>query len=86
MRASASGSVARSSVRCFRKVLIAPILSMASSVTASPPRLYSPIFTNSSTSWYLAMSSRNLPAARLCSGVMTAFITRLAEASTSMAG
>ena len=50
MRARASARVARSSVRWRRKVLIAPILSMASSVTASPPRLYSPIFTSSSTS------------------------------------
>src|SRR5690606_35949547 len=62
-----SGKVECSSVFCRRNRLMASILSMASSVTASPPRLYSPIFTSSSTSWYLAISSRTRPASRLCS-------------------
>ena len=65
---------------------MASILSMASSVVGSPPRLYSPIFTSSSTSSYFAISSRRRPASFLCSGAITAFITREAEASTSTAG
>ena len=41
-----------SSVRWRKKALMRSCLSMASSVVASPPRLYSPILTNSSTSAY----------------------------------